>query len=205
MPTPPEEPPRRRLVVRIRRPATQEEGVGVFPDLNIPAQATSNAGFGPQAGPAAISSFTAATMSPGLTDLRRPHSPASWPGQRRPAAALCRLPQHRRTRRRPQPHHPSTAAGWGPPTATRASGAAPGAQPRWGSPPSTIDGRPTGAAGPNQEGTGGREGGRPHRAPTDPPVGVAAGRPAGRRRSWQRRRASWAPAPASGLDGAAAG
>jgi hypothetical protein len=64
-PTPPEEQPRRRLVVRIHRPTTQVEGVGVFPDLNIPAQATTtatgNAGFGPQAGPAAISSFTAAT------------------------------------------------------------------------------------------------------------------------------------------------
>jgi hypothetical protein len=51
-PTPPEEPPRRRLVVRIHRPATQAEGVGVFPDLNIPEHATEtaidNAGFVPQ-------------------------------------------------------------------------------------------------------------------------------------------------------------
>jgi hypothetical protein len=49
--TPPEEPPHRRLVVRIRRPATQAKGVGVFPDLNIPAHATEtatgNARFGP--------------------------------------------------------------------------------------------------------------------------------------------------------------
>jgi hypothetical protein len=42
-PTPPKEQPRRRLVVRIRRPATQVEGVGVFPDLNIPTQATTMA------------------------------------------------------------------------------------------------------------------------------------------------------------------
>jgi hypothetical protein len=46
------------------------EGVGVFPDLNIPAQATAtatgNAGFGPQAGPVAISSFMAATSTSGL-------------------------------------------------------------------------------------------------------------------------------------------
>jgi hypothetical protein len=50
-PTPPEEPPRRRFIVRIRRPATQEEGVGVIPDLNVPgsmmAPADSNTGFGP--------------------------------------------------------------------------------------------------------------------------------------------------------------
>jgi hypothetical protein len=36
-PTPPEEPPRRRLIVRIRRPGTQAEGVGVIPDMNVPA------------------------------------------------------------------------------------------------------------------------------------------------------------------------
>jgi hypothetical protein len=30
-PTPPEEAPRHHLVVRIRRPGTQAEGVGVFP------------------------------------------------------------------------------------------------------------------------------------------------------------------------------
>jgi hypothetical protein len=69
-PTPPEEAPHRCLVVRIRRPRTQTEGVGVIPDMNVPAQATEttadNAGFGPQAGPAAIHSFTPTTMSPSL-------------------------------------------------------------------------------------------------------------------------------------------
>jgi hypothetical protein len=70
--TPPEEPPRRRLVVRIRRPGTQTEGVGIIPDMNVPAPATetaaSNDFFGPQAGPATIHSFTAAAMSPGLAE-----------------------------------------------------------------------------------------------------------------------------------------
>jgi hypothetical protein len=83
-PTPPEEPPRRRLVVRIRRPATQVEGVGIFPDLNIPAYATEtathNAGFGPQAGPAAISSFTAATSTPGLAGLMTAAHPSFMAG-----------------------------------------------------------------------------------------------------------------------------
>jgi hypothetical protein len=72
-PTPPEEPPRHRLVVRILRPATQVEGVGVFPDLNIPADATEmatgNAGFGPQAGPAAISSSRPPPQLPALPGL----------------------------------------------------------------------------------------------------------------------------------------
>jgi hypothetical protein len=67
---PPEEPPRRRLVVRIRRLGTQSQGVGVIPDLNVPGPTTAsadiNAGFGPQAGPATVRSFTAATTSPGL-------------------------------------------------------------------------------------------------------------------------------------------
>jgi hypothetical protein len=89
-PTPPEELPRRRLVVRIRRHATQVEGVGVFPDLNIPAHATEtatdNAGFGPQAGPAAISSFTAATSTPGLAGPTTAAHPSFTAGPWRLAA-----------------------------------------------------------------------------------------------------------------------
>jgi hypothetical protein len=58
-------------------------------------------------------------------------------------AARHRLLQRRRLRTRPQPHPTSTAAEWGPPTAAQASGAAHGAQPCWGSPPSTTDSRPS--------------------------------------------------------------
>jgi hypothetical protein len=62
---------RSHLAVRIRRLGTQTEGVGVIPDMIVPAPATEtvagNASFGPQAGPATIHSFTAAAMSPGLT------------------------------------------------------------------------------------------------------------------------------------------
>jgi hypothetical protein len=99
-PSPPQEPPRRRLVVRIRRPATEAEGVGVFPDLNIPAHATEtatgNVGFGPQAGPAAIYSRSPPQL-PASPNLRRQHTRAS----RRDHGGSPRCPAVLLRRRRP--------------------------------------------------------------------------------------------------------
>ncbi|RLN39559.1 hypothetical protein C2845_PM01G10860 [Panicum miliaceum] len=69
-PTPPEEPPRRPLAFRLRRPGCTDEGVGIITDLNpsSPAAAAAGiAGFGPQAGPSnaggrhTVTTFTGAT------------------------------------------------------------------------------------------------------------------------------------------------
>jgi hypothetical protein len=89
---------------------------------------------------------------PSSPDLQRRHTQASRPGPWRLAAVpRCSSPtieahhpllRRRRPRRRPQPHRAHSAA-WGPSTAAGGSGAAPGAQPRWGFPPSTTDGRPS--------------------------------------------------------------
>ncbi|RLN12209.1 hypothetical protein C2845_PM09G23970 [Panicum miliaceum] len=67
-PTPPEEPPRRPLVLQLRHPGCTASGIGVIPDLNSTTAAIGNAGFGPQAGPsnAAITSFTAANTASGF-------------------------------------------------------------------------------------------------------------------------------------------
>jgi hypothetical protein len=60
-----------------------------------------------------------------------------------------------RPRRQPQPHRAHSAT-WGPLTAARGSGAAPGAQPHWGSPPSTTDGRPSAGGARRRTRGGGR-------------------------------------------------
>ncbi|RLM70209.1 hypothetical protein C2845_PM17G02380 [Panicum miliaceum] len=68
-PTPPEEPPRRPLVLRLHRPGSNTEGIGVILDLNsTAAAATGDAGFGPRAGPLnaggrhTVTTFTGATI-----------------------------------------------------------------------------------------------------------------------------------------------
>ncbi|RLM61002.1 hypothetical protein C2845_PM14G12740 [Panicum miliaceum] len=73
MPTPLEEPPRRRLVFHLRQPGCTSFGIGVIPNTNTSTAApTGNAGFDPQAGPSnvgdrhAITSFTAANAASGF-------------------------------------------------------------------------------------------------------------------------------------------
>lgn len=82
-PMPLEEHPRRPFVLRIRRPGSNAEGVGVIPDLNVSrsmtAAAVNNADFGPQVAPPAIRSFTAAAMSSGLIGLASSDPPLGTP------------------------------------------------------------------------------------------------------------------------------
>ncbi|RLM56098.1 hypothetical protein C2845_PM10G09570 [Panicum miliaceum] len=73
-PTPSEEPPRRPLVFRLRRPGCTEFGIRVIPDLTFSVVATAGtAGFGPQAGPSntggrpIVNSFAVAGAHPSFT------------------------------------------------------------------------------------------------------------------------------------------
>jgi hypothetical protein len=94
---------------------------------------------------------------PASPDLPWRFTRASMPGRWRLAAALRRYsqtqadhrlyPRRRRTRRRLQPH-PTYLAASGPSTAARGSGAAPGAQPCWGSPPPPSEGQPSAGGRP---------------------------------------------------------